>query len=154
MIALAALLLGLLFGLGLIVGGMTDPAKVLAFLDLGGAWDPSLALVMGGAVVVATGLYALARRRGRSVLGGPLHWPTARAIDGRLIGGSLLFGVGWGLAGFCPGPALVALGAGQGGAAVFVGAMLAGMALFEAIERVRRPAPTADAEAAAPGAGR
>jgi hypothetical protein len=97
-------LVGLLFGLGLCLSGMTNAARVLAFLDLAGAWDPSLAFVMGGAIVVAFPAFRLAARRDRTLAGGPIDWPTARAIDGRLLGGSLLFGVGWALVGLCPGP--------------------------------------------------
>ncbi|OWY41052.1 hypothetical protein CEK28_01925 [Xenophilus sp. AP218F] len=132
---LFALLCGLLFGLGLIVAGMADPAKVLAFLDIGGLWDPSLALVMAGAIAVALPGFALAKRRRRSWLDLPMQLPAARRLDRRLIGGSLLFGVGWGLAGICPGPALVLLGAGVGKGVVFVAAMLAGMLAFERLER-------------------
>jgi uncharacterized membrane protein YedE/YeeE len=128
---------GLLFGLGLIVSGMTDPSKVLGFLDLFGFWDPSLALVMGGAVVVAALAFALARKRTKAFLGGALHMPTARHIDRRLVVGSLLFGAGWGVAGFCPGPAIVSAAAGQPKAVVFVLAMLLGMAVFEWLERRR-----------------
>lgn len=141
MTIVAAFASGLVFGLGLILSGMVDPGKVLGFLDLAGRWDPSLALVMGGAVAVAAGGFALAGRRARSWLGEPMRLPDARDIDARLVAGSLAFGAGWGLAGFCPGPALVALWSGGGAkAAVFVAAMLAGMAAFEAIERwlVRR----------------
>ena len=126
-----ALLAGLVFGLGLIAGGMTDPAKVKGFLDLFGAWDPSLALVMGGAVAVGVFAFAAARRRSVSWTGDPLEIPTNRSIDGRLILGGVLFGAGWGLGGFCPGPALVALGSGVAPAAVFVAAMLAGMLLHD-----------------------
>jgi uncharacterized membrane protein YedE/YeeE len=132
---------GLLFGLGLILAGMTDPSKVLGFLDLAGLWDPSLAFVMGGAIVVSLGAFALAQKRTRNFLGGAMHLPTRRDIDKRLVTGSLLFGAGWGLAGFCPGPALVSLGTGNPKAVVFVLAMLAGMALFEVLER--RPAKLA-----------
>lgn len=132
---LFALLCGLLFGLGLIVAGMADPAKVLAFLDIGGLWDPSLALVMAGAIAVALPGFALAKRRRRSWLDLPMQLPAARRLDRRLIGGSLLFGVGWGLAGICPGPALVLLGAGVGKGVVFVAAMLAGMLAFERLAR-------------------
>jgi hypothetical protein len=128
---------GLVFGLGLLLSGMTDPAKVLAFLDLAGAWDPSLALVMGGALAVAAGAFGVARRRRASLLGESLRLPTARQIDARLVGGSLLFGIGWGVVGFCPGPALVALGLGSTRAVLFVLAMLAGMGLFELFERLR-----------------
>jgi uncharacterized membrane protein YedE/YeeE len=133
---------GLLFGLGLILAGMTDPSKVLGFLDLAGTWDPSLALVMGGAILVGVGAFALAKKRTTSLLGGAMHLPTSRDIDRRLVGGSLVFGAGWGLAGFCPGPAIVSLGAGQPKAAVFVLAMLAGMACFEWAESRRRTAPS------------
>ncbi len=130
----AAFLSGLVFGFGLIVSGMANPAKVLGFLDLAGAWDPSLALVMGGAIGVGVVAFAVARQRTQSFLGLDMKLPTAQHIDGRLIAGSVLFGVGWGVAGFCPGPALVALGAGHLKAAVFVAAMLAGMGLFELLE--------------------
>jgi len=136
--SLSAFLLGVLFGIGLIVSGMSDPSKVIGFLDLAGAWDPSLAFVMGGAVLVGLVAYRVARKRTRSFLGGAMHVPTARHIDRRLVLGSLAFGAGWGLAGFCPGPALVALGAGHDKAVVFVIAMLAGMALFVFAERAGR----------------
>ncbi len=122
---------GLLFGVGLILSGMTDPGKVIGFLDLFGAWDPSLALVMGGAIIVGMGAFAVARKRTVSFLGGAMFLPKSGEIDRQLVLGSLVFGVGWGLAGFCPGPALVSLGAGQPKAAVFVVAMLAGMWLFD-----------------------
>lgn len=124
---IASLVAGLLFGFGLILSGMTDPAKVLAFLDVAGRWDPTLALVMGGAIPVAAVGFALARRRGAPLLGGALRIPTRRDIDARLVGGSLLFGVGWGLAGLCPGPALVTAAFGLVPALVFTMAMLAGM---------------------------
>jgi uncharacterized membrane protein YedE/YeeE len=137
MAVLLSLLAGLVFGLGLIVSGMANPAKVLGFLDLAGAWDPSLALVMAGAVAVGLPAFAVARRRASSVLGLPMQLPARGAISSRLIAGSLLFGIGWGLAGFCPGPAIVALGMGEAKAAVFVAAMLAGMAGFEVVERIR-----------------
>lgn len=137
---LTSLLAGLVFGLGLILSGMADPAKVLGFLDLAGAWDPSLALVMGGAIAVGLPAFALVRRRSVSLLGAPMRLPTARTIDRRLVGGSVLFGIGWGIAGFCPGPALVALGMGLAPAMIFVAAMLAGMGVFELIERRRRAA--------------
>ncbi len=135
---LTALLAGLVFGLGLIVSGMADPAKVLGFLDLAGAWDPSLTFVMGGAIAVAVVAFTLAKRRSVSLLGEPMLLPTATAIDRRLLLGSLAFGVGWGVAGFCPGPALVAVGLGEIKAMVFVAAMLAGMGLFEVLERRAR----------------
>ena len=130
--------IGLLFGTGLIVSGMANPAKVIGFLDLAGAWDPSLAFVMGGAILVGVGAFAIARKRTTNLLGGAMHLPTTRDIDRRLVGGSLLFGVGWGLAGFCPAPALVSFAAGHGKAGVFVIAMLVGMAIFEFLERRRQ----------------
>ena len=132
---LSEFLVGLLFGLGLILSGMTDPGKVLSFLDLAGLWDPSLAFVMGGAIAVGALAFAVAKKRTRSFLGGAMHVPTARDIDKRLVLGSLVFGVGWGLAGFCPGPAIVSAAAGQPKAMVFIAAMLAGMWLFEMLER-------------------
>jgi uncharacterized membrane protein YedE/YeeE len=135
--AIFAFFAGLAFGVGLIVSQMANPAKVLGFLDLAGRWDPSLAFVMGGAIAVAVVGFALAGRRPTTLLGTPSLLPTTRVIDERLIGGALLFGVGWGLAGFCPGPAFVALGAGHAKALVFVAAMIAGMLVFEAIESAR-----------------
>lgn len=134
---ISALLTGLVFGLGLLVSGLANPEKVLAFLDLAGAWDPSLALVMGAAVAVGLVGFQAVRGREKSFLGEPLRLPTARHLDRRLILGSLAFGVGWGLAGFCPGPSLVALGAGEIKAVVFVAAMLAGMGLFNLLEKRR-----------------
>jgi len=138
MLVLASLLAGLVFGLGLIVSGMANPAKVLGFLDLSGAWDPSLAFVMAGAIAVGMVAFMLARRRTVSILGAEMRLPSARHIDRRLIGGSLLFGIGWGIAGFCPGPGLVALGMGEVKALVFVAAMLAGMGIFEFFEWLGR----------------
>jgi len=135
-----AFLVGLLFGLGLILSGMTDPGKVQGFLDLAGAWDPSLAFVMGGAILVGLGAFALARRRTTAFLGGAMHLPSNRTIDRPLVVGSLVFGIGWGLAGFCPGPALVSLGAGHWQALLFTVAMLAGMALHD-LRAQRRLAP-------------
>ena len=128
---LMALSSGLVFGLGLILGGVTDPGKVKGFLDVAGAWDPSLALVMGGAIAVGVFAFAAARRRSRSWSGDRMDIPANRVIDARLIAGGVLFGTGWGLGGFCPGPALVAMSAGLGSAAVFVIAMLAGMVLHD-----------------------
>jgi uncharacterized membrane protein YedE/YeeE len=135
------LLSGLVFGIGLIVSGMANPAKVLGFLDLAGAWDPSLALVMAGALAVGMVAFAVAGKRAVSVLGAEMKLPKTRDIDRRLIVGSALFGIGWGVAGFCPGPALVALGMGEVKALAFVVAMLAGMAVFELLER-RRQVPS------------
>lgn len=145
--AIFSFVAGLVFGIGLIVAGMANPAKVLGFLDLAGKWDPSLALVMAGAIAVGLVGYALAKRRSASILGLPMRLPTTRDIDLRLVAGSVAFGVGWGLAGFCPGPAIVALGAGYPKAIVFVAAMLTGMGAFTLIERSRAsdessPAPT------------
>ncbi|MDN0075126.1 YeeE/YedE family protein [Crenobacter sp. SG2303] len=135
MAVLFSWLAGLLFGVGLILAGMANPAKVLGFLDLAGAWDPSLALVMGGAIALGLGAFTLAKRRTRSLLGLPMQLPSNRKIDRRLMLGSVLFGIGWGLAGICPGPALVLVGAGEGKGVLFVLAMLFGMALFEVLER-------------------
>ena len=130
--------IGLVFGWGLLISGMTDPGKVLGFLDLAGAWDPSLACVMGGAVLVGLVGFSLAKRRTVSFLGSAMHLPTSRDIDRRLVLGALTFGAGWGLAGFCPGPGLVSLGAGEPKAALFVAAMIGGMLLFEAFDRLTK----------------
>ena len=153
MINLIALLSGLIFGLGLILGGMANPAKVLAFLDVAGAWDPSLALVMGGAAGVASLAFATARKRDRSYLGAKMQSPVSRAIDRRLMLGSLAFGIGWGMAGICPGPALVLLGSGSAKGLVFVGTMLLGMGIFAMLEkegagRQSKPVKTGDAQPA------
>lgn len=137
---LASLLAGLLFGLGLIVSGMANPEKVLGFLDIAGLWDPSLAFVMGGAVIVGTLAFAVARRRTLSFLGLDFRVPGSNRIDKRLVLGSLVFGIGWGIAGFCPGPGLVAMGAGEPKGIVFALSMVAGMAVFELIERGRTKA--------------
>ncbi|MEN5166329.1 YeeE/YedE family protein [Achromobacter kerstersii] len=138
MVALIAFASGLVFGLGLIVSGMANPAKVLGFLDIAGQWDPSLAFVMGGAVVITAAGFALLRRRRVSLSGEPMRWPSATGIDLRLALGSVAFGAGWGLAGFCPGPALVAAAAGVQEALIFVAAMVAGMAIYSALEFLRR----------------
>ncbi len=126
---------GLIFGLGLIISGMSNPDKVLGFLDLAGSWDPSLIFVMAGAIALSALAFRLARNRSTSLLGQPMQMPTARQIDRRLVVGSVLFGLGWGLAGICPGPALVLLGAGAMKGLVFALALLAGMALFEFRQR-------------------
>lgn len=128
-------LVGLIFGSGLILSGMTDPGKVIGFLDVFGAWDPSLALVMGGAIAVGFFAFAVAKKRTSNFLGGALHLPSSHQIDKPLVIGAVLFGMGWGLAGFCPGPGIVSLAAGQPKAAVFIGFMLAGMFIFEIIQR-------------------
>jgi len=140
MLIVTSLLAGLVFGLGLIVSGMANPAKVLGFLDITGAWDPSLALVMAGAISVGAIAFAVAGRRTTSLIGAEMKLPTARHIDRRLVVGSTLFGMGWGIAGFCPGPGLVALGMGEVKALVFVAAMLAGMGVFEWLEHRSRAA--------------
>lgn len=132
---LLSLLAGVVFGLGLIVAGMANPAKVLGFLDIAGSWDPSLALVMAAAVAIATLGFGWAKKRKTSLLGQPFQLPTSTRIDRRLIGGSVLFGIGWGLAGICPGTALVLLGAGIYKGVIFAAAMVAGMAIFSLIER-------------------
>src|SRR5271165_5973109 len=129
-------LVGLLFGVGLCLAGMTDASKVLAFLDLAGAWDPSLAFVMGGAVAVALVAFRIAARRSASLSGEPFHLPTAKAIDARLIGGSVIFGAGWGLVGLCPGPAIANIGFLDWRAALFVLAMAVGMALYSGLATV------------------
>ena len=129
--AVFALLSGLVFGLGLIGSGMTDPAKVKGFLDLFGAWDPSLALVMAGAIAVGTVAFAVAQRRTVSWTGAHMEIPGSTVIDRRLLLGGLLFGAGWGVAGFCPGPALVAASSGSSAALGFVVAMLVGMAAHD-----------------------
>lgn len=135
-----SLLVGLLFGLGLILSGMSDPAKVLCFLDLAGNWYPSLAFVMGGAVVVGALVFPFAAKRPRSILGDAMRLPTATQIDRRLVLGGLAFGVGWGLAGYCPGPALASLAQGGAKPLLFFIAMLVGMALFELLERAKAKA--------------
>ena len=126
-----ALIAGLIFGLGLLLSRMTDPSRIKGFLDVAGAWNPSLALVMGGAVAVGSLAFALARARPRTWSGDAITLPSNRSIDARLIGGGLIFGLGWGVAGFCPGPALVSASAGSIAAAVFVLAMLVGMTLHD-----------------------
>jgi uncharacterized protein len=131
----AAFAAGLVFGVGLLLSGMSDPGKVIGLLDVAGQWDPSLVFVMAGAIAVGFFAFRLAGRRGRTFLGDALQLPTSRDIDLRLVAGSVVFGIGWGLAGFCPGPALVAFGAGYVKAAVFVAAMLAGMLFYTLIAR-------------------
>jgi uncharacterized membrane protein YedE/YeeE len=135
--AVLALLSGLVFGLGLIVSGMTDPAKVKGFLDLFGAWNPSLGLVMAGAIAVTVIALALARRRSRSWSGEPIDLPTSTVIDRRLVAGGVLFGIGWGIGGFCPGPAVVTMSSGLGAAWIFGLAMLVGMAVHDRLLQPR-----------------
>lgn len=120
---------GLVFGVGIAVSGMMNPAKVLNFFDIFGTWDPSLAFVMGGALVVTFLGYRLVWRRGRPLFAERFDVPNSRVIDARLVGGSALFGVGWGIAGFCPGAAIPALGTGRWEVALFLGAVVVGLAL-------------------------
>ena len=145
MYTLFSFLGGLTFGAGLLISGMANPAKVQAFLDLAGEWDPSLAFVMVGAIVVGIAAFRMATSRTSNFLGGAIHLPTTRHIDWRLILGSVVFGIGWGLAGFCPGPALTALGMGEPKALLFVAAMLAGMGIYEVLERRRIAPPSTQA---------
>ncbi len=151
MVAVASFACGLLFGAGLLISGMTDPQKVLGFLDLFGAWDATLAFVMAGAVVVSSAGFLLARRRGQPVLAPQLQWPTRKDIDAPLVVGAALFGVGWGLVGLCPGPALVNLAGLSTPIIVFVIAMGAGM-IGHDLWRERSNAPRA-IESAAISAG-
>jgi hypothetical protein len=129
-----ALVVGLGFGLGLCLSGMYQPSKVLGFLDVAGDWDPSLALVMGGAIAVALPAIALARRRGADFSGQPIAWPDKRKIDAPLALGALIFGVGWGLGGVCPGPAIVDVGFLSSGAIIFVVSMAVGALAFRALD--------------------
>lgn len=135
MVVLVALLCGLLLGTGLIVAGMADPTKVLGFLDIAGNWDPSLACVMGGAIAIMLPAVALAKKRRTSMLGEAMQWPTASTIDRRLVAGSALFGIGWGITGICPGPSLVLLSISPFEGMVFLSAMVAGMLLFELLNK-------------------
>ena len=134
MAALAiSLVSGVIFGVGLAVSQMVDPAKVLAFLDVAGRWDPSLMFVMGGGILVFGAAYQLIRHRGQPLLAGRFAVPTARDIDVRLVGGSVLFGVGWGLVGYCPGPAMASLAFGLRESLIFVAAAAAGAALYKVV---------------------
>lgn len=145
--ALLAFVIGLVFGIGLLVSGMFDPGKVQAFLDLAGRWDPSLAIVMGVAVPIAALANVLARRRGAPLVAPAFNGPTARDVDARLVLGSVTFGVGWGLAGICPAPALLLASSSYRDGIVFVVAMLLGMLVFDWIEHYRtatRPRPSPD----------
>jgi uncharacterized membrane protein YedE/YeeE len=140
--SVVAALCGIVFGAGLAISGMTNPAKVLAFLDVTGRWDPTLAFVMGGALLVSTAGFALARRRARPWLSLRFSIPTRQDIDAELIGGAALFGVGWGLVGLCPGPALASLSRGSAEISIFVAAMIAGVVLHRLATRpgtLRRP---------------
>jgi uncharacterized membrane protein YedE/YeeE len=135
-----SLLSGLIFGIGLILAGMANPAKVLAFLDIAGLWDPSLGLVMAGAIGVGLIAFAVAKRRNLSYLGFSIQLPTNRIIDKRLVLGSLAFGVGWGLVGICPAPAFVLLGVGSSKGIIFVIAMVIGMGIYELLESFKKSA--------------
>jgi uncharacterized protein len=139
-----AFICGLIFGLGLVISQMSNPAKVLNFLDLAGAWDPSLCFVMGGAIAVAVVGFRLARRLKAPLVANSFHLPRRTEIDGRLLCGAALFGIGWGLVGFCPGPALTALGFGRWEPVLFVAAMVAGMVLFDRLDTIFRPARQED----------
>jgi len=147
MIALASFICGSLFGLGLLISGMTQPAIVLGFLDVFGRWDPTLAFVMAGALAVSAAGFALARRRPRPLLAAKHLWPTRTDIDRPLVVGSILFGIGWGLVGLCPGPALENLASASPRVIVFVVAMAAGMIAKDLWERAA-PAPVAVEDAA------
>ncbi len=132
--ALTAFAFGLLFGLGLLLSSMTDPDRVKGFLDVAGAWNPALGLVMAGAIAVALPAFALARRNSRSLLGEAIGLPAKRQIDAPLVIGAAIFGLGWGLAGICPGPGLVLAGHIAPGALVFIAAMFIGMRLAERLQ--------------------
>ena len=134
-------LVGVIFGTGIVISGMANPAKVINFFDVAGSWDPSLAFVMGGALITAAIGYRLVLGRGRPLFEGKFNLPTARNLDARLIGGSALFGVGWGIAGFCPGGALPALGTGRVEVIAFTAAMLAGIFAARALQSLSRPKP-------------
>lgn len=126
----ASLLAGLLFGFGLALAGMTDPAKIIGFLDFSGRWDPTLALVLGGAVLITTISFRLILRRPMPLLGGEFHLPSRRDIDARLLAGAAIFGIGWGLAGFCPGPGVAAMALGTWPPVIFTAGLVVGMLLF------------------------
>lgn len=137
-----AVLTGLVFGIGISISGMIDPAKVLNFFDVAGTWDPSLAFVMGGALLVTIFGYRLAWQREAPLFGGRFEVPTSTTIDGKLVGGSALFGIGWGIAGFCPGAAIPALGTGRWEVALFLAAVVVGFFLRRLV------APVPDSAAA------
>ena len=142
---ISSLLVGLLFGFGLILSDMANPAKVLGFLDLAGHWDPSLAFVMIGAIALASIGFFASRRAGKPLLDQTKHLPAKKKIDVQLIVGSAIFGVGWGIAGFCPGPAVVAAGAEKTAAVIFLAAMLAGMLAFKLLDARRSIEPNSSA---------
>ena len=141
---ISAFAIGLVFGIGILVSGMANPAKVLNFFDIAGTWDPSLAFVMGGALIVTAIGFRLGLSRAHPLLAGGFSLPTKRDIDVRLLGGAAIFGVGWGIAGFCPGGVVPALGLGRPEPAIFVAALVAGMLIVRLIETARtRAAPSA-----------
>ena len=133
-----ALVSGILFGLGLLLAGMGDPAKILAFLDVTGNWDPSLLVTMAVAMVISGIAFQLVKKRKTSVLNCPLQIPTSKIIDKKLVIGSVLFGLGWGLGGICPGPAILLTGMGLTQGILFTLAMIAGMAIFQLFQRTEK----------------
>jgi uncharacterized membrane protein YedE/YeeE len=140
---IAIYLIGVIFGTGIVLSGMANPAKVINFFDVAGTWDPSLAFVMGGALIVTGIGYRLVFGRQRPIWEGRFNLPTARKLDARLIGGSAVFGIGWGIAGFCPGGALPAIGTGRSEVLIFVAAMLAGIFAARYLQSLSRPKATA-----------
>lgn len=136
MALISSFIAGLLFGVGLILSGMTDPAKVIGFLDITGKWDPSLVFVMLGAISVSYFAFRIARKQSTTIIGQPIAIPTKREIDSRLIAGSIVFGIGWGLAGYCPGPGLASLATGNEEPILFVATMLFGMAIYEVLQKI------------------
>ncbi|MFA6178986.1 MAG: DUF6691 family protein [Candidatus Methylopumilus sp.] len=136
MILISAFMSGLIFGIGLILSGMTDPAKVIGFLDVTGSWDPSLAFVMLGAIAVAYFAFRIATRQSKTILGETIALPAKKEIDTRLIVGSITFGIGWGLAGYCPGPAIASIATNASEPILFSAAMLAGMAIYEVLQKL------------------
>lgn len=137
MLLVGAFLSGFVFGIGLLISDMVNPIKILAFLDIFGKWDPSLAVVMAAALAVTGSGYALSQRRGRPIFVDRIYWPMSEAIDGRLVAGAATFGIGWGLVGLCPGPALENLVTLSPPLLVFIAAMIAGMMLQDAMRRLR-----------------
>jgi uncharacterized membrane protein YedE/YeeE len=129
----SALVAGVVFGVGLVISGMSDPRNIIGFLDVAGDWNPALALVMAAAIAVHAPVVAAVRRRRAPLFDDRFHWPTAIAIDARLVAGAAIFGVGWGLSGYCPGPALVATGSGEASVLVFVACLVVGHAIASAI---------------------
>lgn len=136
MILISAFMSGLIFGIGLILSGMTDPAKVIGFLDVTGSWNPSLAFVMIGAIAVAYFAFRTAARQSKTILGEQIALPAKKDIDTRLIVGSITFGIGWGLAGYCPGPAIASIATNASEPILFSAAMLAGMAIYEVLQKL------------------